>query len=190
MKTTASPQPKFRTPVAGFSLTETLVVVAILAIIAVIGIPSYRTTVLNNRLLAASTDLVTTLNLARSEAVKSGTRVTLCKSANATACDNSVEWERGWIVFTDEGTVGQIDAGDTVLQVHSALNNGLTLRSDPNYTNHLSYQGSGRTVGSGGASTGGWLRLCDSRGTANAYGISVSATGLVSSTLGGEPACP
>jgi type IV fimbrial biogenesis protein FimT len=174
----------------GVNLTEVMVVVLILAILAVAAIPSYRASVLNNRMLAASNDLVTGLNYARSEALKRGSRVSVCKAATATACDSTVAWERGWIVFADAGTAGQIDAGDTVLQVHQALHQDMTLRTEANFSDYLSYDGSGRSVGSGGATTGGWLRLCDPRGAAKAARVSISATGMVSSAQGGESVCP
>jgi type IV fimbrial biogenesis protein FimT len=175
---------------AGINLAEVMVVVLILGILAAIGVPSYRATILNNRLLAASNDLVTTLNLARSEALKSGERISVCKTSTSTACDTSAPWERGWIVFADAGTAGQIDAGDMVLQVHEALYNGMTVRAEANFADFLSYVGSGRSIGSAGGTAGGWLRLCDPRGAASAARVSVTATGMVSSSQGGESACP
>lgn len=56
----------------GFNILELMIVVAIAAIIALIGIPALTTTVENARVRAVTNDLTTSFNLARSEAVRAG----------------------------------------------------------------------------------------------------------------------
>ncbi len=89
---------------SGFSLLELVVVMAILAIVAVMAMPALSSVVNSNRLAAQSNDLVASLQLARSEAVRRNARVTLCPSADGLTCDVAaapgVAWE-GWITVVD-----------------------------------------------------------------------------------------
>jgi type IV fimbrial biogenesis protein FimT len=67
----------------GFTLIELMVGVAVLAIALGVGVPSMSEFIKNSRLAAHTNDLLTSLHLARTEAIKRNARVTLCKSANA-----------------------------------------------------------------------------------------------------------
>src|SRR5512135_3440893 len=105
----------------GFTLVELLVVLAVGSILLAIAIPGYAFLVNASRLAAVTNDLVAALQLARSEAVKQGTRVTVCKTSNPIAaqasCDSTANWHEGWLVFSDGGARGVIDSGDILLRV-------------------------------------------------------------------------
>lgn len=101
---------------AGFTILELLIAIAVLAIVVGIGVPSFTDAIRRNRLTSQTNSLLGGLAIARSEAVKRGTPVTICP-ANATqdGCAGDVQWAAtGWIVFSDgEGTLGVIDADAT-----------------------------------------------------------------------------
>ncbi|WP_345778718.1 GspH/FimT family pseudopilin [Stenotrophomonas sp. Y6] len=90
---------------AGFTLIELMVTVAVLAIIAAIAVPAMQGLVAANRLSAASTELVTALQLARSEAIRRNAAVTVCGSDNGTSCASTTDWSR-WIVTGRDTTSG------------------------------------------------------------------------------------
>ena len=69
----------------GFTLVELLIVLAVGSILLAIAIPGYAFLVNASRLATVTNDLVTVLHLARSEAIKRGVRVTVCKTGNAGA---------------------------------------------------------------------------------------------------------
>lgn len=104
-----------RSSTTGFTLVELIVTLAIAAILMTVAIPGFSNFVKDNRLVAGTNRLVTSLAYARSEAVKRGTAVSMCSSANGSACGGT--WKDGWIVFTDAGTAGTVDGSDTVLRV-------------------------------------------------------------------------
>ena len=54
----------------GFTLLELMVTVAVVAILATVGVPSFRDLIQNNRVTTQTNELVTALNFARTEAVK------------------------------------------------------------------------------------------------------------------------
>jgi len=103
----------------GFTLTELMVVLAIVAILLTIGVPSYRSVTNSYRMSAEVNGLLGDLQYARSEAIREGQTVTTCVSTNTTACTGGTGWAGGWIVFSDPNGNGTVDAGETVLRVQS-----------------------------------------------------------------------
>lgn len=108
----------------GFTLVEMMVVIAIVAIIATLALPSYRNLIASNKVTAASEELYSALLFAKSEAIKRNQTVIVCQSdspnstaANA-ACSTGTDWSTGWIVFVDTNTDGAYSAAnDTLLKV-------------------------------------------------------------------------
>ncbi len=164
----------------GFTLIELIITVALAAIVVTIGIPSFRTAILNNSRTAQVNEFVGVLNIARSEAIKRGVRVTICRRLNDTTCatDTTSIWENGWIVFVDQNQDGVIDAGEEILKVYGAIPNNFTLRTGGAFTQSVAYLPSGVSNSNSnlGADT---FRLCDSRGVDQARFIVISITGRV-----------
>ena len=113
---------------SGFTLIELMVTLALIAIVLMIGVPSFRSMVTNNRVVAQANELATSIQYARSEAIKRTTSVSICSSTNQTACDGGNAWATGWLVFTDANSNGALDGGDTILRVFdgSSTTNTLT----------------------------------------------------------------
>lgn len=138
----------------GFTLVELLVVLAVAAILLAIAIPGYAFLANASKLAAATNDLMTAVQLARSEAIKRGVRVTVCKSGgSATACDAAADWQAGWLVFVDGGAAGVVDAGDTVLWVRDSALSDVTIVST-NYSRYISYLSNGGSKGSNNLANG------------------------------------
>lgn len=117
----------------GYSLIELMVGISMLVVIVGMGIPSFRTTILNNRMSAQVNDFIVMLTYARSEAIKRNASVSVCKSENQTACASDATWADGWIVWVDaNGGDGVLDNGEVILRKGSALegNNSLTASTD------------------------------------------------------------
>lgn len=80
-------------PDSGFTLLELMVVVAILAVLAGIGLPSVRSLLLNQRLAAAAQAFNAALSLARTEAIQRSQSVRVAALADR-------DWSGGWTVVT------------------------------------------------------------------------------------------
>ena len=91
----------------GFTLTELLVVVAIVAILLSIGVPSYRFIGTSYRMSSEVNGLLGDLMFARSEAIKEGQFVTVCVTVNGTTCSGNTSWNRGWLVFSNPNNAPQ-----------------------------------------------------------------------------------
>ena len=138
---------------SGLTLVELLTVIAIVVILTALAVPA------NGWMKSgATTQFSNALSFAKSESMRLGTRVTICKSGDPTAsapsCDSTVRWDSGWIVFTDNthvtgNTAGNLDGTDTVLKVGESLP-GLTLTVSPNgFRNSVSFLPSGLVRGNG-----------------------------------------
>lgn len=154
----------------GFTLVELLVTVAVLAIALGIAVPSFQSFVSRNRLAATTNELVSALALARSEAVKRATRVTVA----------SADWDDGWEVFVDSDPFGD-SSGDTILRVYEAnTQGGASITAGSNFSDYISYLPSGTSEGSGGDGDGDFTVCKDG----NARVVSINNTGRVSTTAG------
>jgi type IV fimbrial biogenesis protein FimT len=149
----------------GFTLMELIVTLAIAAIVVTIGVPSFREMLRNNRLATQTNEFLAALSLARSEAIKRGVRVSLCKSADGASCTTSGGYQQGWIVFVDPGNpVGAstpvVDVGEVVLRVYAALPGDLTLTGNQNVQSYVSFVAAGLNRMLGGGFQAGTLTLC------------------------------
>jgi type IV fimbrial biogenesis protein FimT len=99
----------------GFTLVEAMVVVAILAVVVGIGAPEFSRFIADQRLRATATDLVASLLVARSEAIKRNADVTLARSASG--------WPAGWTVAAGGTEVDRRDLpGGKITTPSSATN--------------------------------------------------------------------
>lgn len=134
-------------PVAtrGFTLIELLVTVSVMAILLTVAIPSMQSFIVRNRLAAANNDLMTALNLARSEAIRRATTVSVCRTNdNGTTCAGT--WSDGWMVFVNndnDSPAVKDGVNETLLRVFPALPVGYTINATNNFTNFVTYQRSG-----------------------------------------------
>jgi len=95
----------------GFTMVELLITIVVISILLATAVPAFQDFIKNNRLTAQTNEIVSSIQLARSEAVKRGTNSIVCASSNGTSCsDNKNDWVNGWIVFSD---LNQNDAPDT-----------------------------------------------------------------------------
>lgn len=105
----------------GFNLPEMLVVVAIVAILLGIGVPSYRYISNSYRMSSEMNALVGDLMYARAEAIKEGQPVAICVSSDGLTCSGATTWQSGWIVFSDPAGNGSGDTPGSILHVQQAF---------------------------------------------------------------------
>lgn len=175
----------------GFSLPETLSVLALAGVSLSLAVPGYRMLVRGDQDATAVNQLVTTMQLARSTAVSRNVRVTVCPSASGERCDNA-HWQDGWIAFTDAGPDRQMDSPGTVL-TRQGGQPGLTV-SSPEFSQSFSYRPNGQVVATvSNANSGSFIFCRGDAGTATRVVIvPPSGEPRVAQTFvdGTPPACP
>lgn len=121
----------------GFNILELMIAVAIVGIVALIGIPAMNTTVENARVRAVTNDLTTAVALARSEAIREGNEMRVQARSDA---DNNRSFDHGWCVIPhdDDNTVDCADnetirlfepPGNVTLTVTDVLNHSMLFDS-------------------------------------------------------------
>ena len=161
----------------GFTLIELMVAISILAIILVVGVPSFQTSIQNNRVITNANEVISAVIIARNEAIKRGVNVRI------RSISGNANWTTGWSVVTDSNNDGAFSAtpdciGNNDCEVHRrpGLNGGVGLNSVINNVTFFEFDPRGRlrTV----VSNPDTLVMCDSRGfVQEARAIVITNTG-------------
>jgi type IV fimbrial biogenesis protein FimT len=157
----AFPCGRSKTRSRGFTVIEVLAVMAIAAILVGVGAPAMTATLRSVELSSATNDLMGSLLLARSEAVKRKGRVVLCKSPDGASCAQAGGWQQGWIVFHDANNNGLREAGEVLIVQQEALSTNLRLTGNVNVANYVSFAPNGATKLVGGNFQAGTLTVCN-----------------------------
>lgn len=178
----------------GLTLMELLVTIAIIGVLIGIGIPSFRNWILDAELTRASNDLVTAVQLARTEAIKRRAPVTVCVATLAApgTCIATPAYGSAfvWTVFVDSDRNLVADTLP-VMRTLDAPPEGIraTILPDAGSANtpYFAIGETGRSVAAAnGATAMSTVVLCDSRGVAEWIGTSAARAVLMSPT--GRPA--
>jgi type IV fimbrial biogenesis protein FimT len=119
-----------RRSTAGFTLVEILVVLTLVGIMMGLAVPSFRNFIGSQRAKSASYELVTSLLLARSEAIKRNADVTITPSTANT-------WTSGWSVAS----------ASTTIQAQDEFTN-ITVTTTPTTLANVTFKGTGRPAAS------------------------------------------
>lgn len=161
--------PRCRQPAAGgrrmsgVTMVELMVTVGVAGVLAATAVPSMQSFVRVSQVRTAANELAMALATARSEAIKRGSPVTVCKSADVTlaqplcAGSGSVPWRQGWVMFVDHDQDGVVDSSGSLPDVRlrvGAPGGRLSVEADTNFSRYVSYLPNGVSLGSGGQSSG------------------------------------
>jgi type IV fimbrial biogenesis protein FimT len=131
---------------SGFSMIELMITVAVAAILMAIAAPNFRDSLARTRVSGAANELQAAASLARAEALKLKSPVTLCARATDTACAAGTSWNDGFLLFQDPNGNGLPDEGELILRTRPFS------RSDVQISNtaaSISMLGNGRLAGGG-----------------------------------------
>jgi type IV fimbrial biogenesis protein FimT len=153
----------------GYTLYELLMTLALIAIIAGVGLPSFSGTLARSKMRVEVNALFHAIHLARKESIMRRRVVSLCPSADGLRCEPGRDWSAGWLMFenSDRDEPPQRDPGEPLLQAHRvhptvriiANRRGFTLRATQK------------------RATNGTVVVCDRAGRAAPVALVVSYTG-------------
>ena len=175
--------PMSKTKQHGFTIYELLITMLM------IGVPNMSGFMKNSRITGTANDLHASFQVARSEAARSKSNITICASANsmdaAAACGGT--FNDGWIIFIDlNGDLARGGFGENVLRAHPAIPDGIDIATNAG-ADYFGYAPSGLGLGRGdvgGAAAVSRARICDDRGNIVAAGGSSAARILVVTPIG------
>jgi type IV fimbrial biogenesis protein FimT len=154
----------------GWTLFNLLVSVCIVAILLSLALPAFDTLMWNQRRVAATNDLVASLHLARSEAIKRAQLVVLCPLGAPGDClERSGEWPNGWMVFVnlDRDNPPRRDPGEPVVREYPG----------PEGVSVLANREAFVMRPAGVRSTNGTVSFCDPENRRDGRAVVISYTG-------------
>ena len=159
----------------GLSLIELIVTMAIAAIVLGVGVPTFGNVMADNGMATNANRFVSSINLARSSAVRFQRNAIICASSNYNAttptCDTGTDWSDGWIVYVDKDRDGAVDA-DEVQSVFEPMSDNVTFASGT--VASFTYDARGFV------NNGDNLTLCDNRTGEMGRQVRINAAGRVS----------
>jgi type IV fimbrial biogenesis protein FimT len=176
---------------------ELMVTLAVASVLIGLAIPGIRDFIRNNRLSGGVNDLLHSLQLARTEAIKrqnpvagQQTSVVVCGTNNPTAADNAITCSyntfSGWFVFQDTNGDWQhaLDGSEPVIERHALLDGSVTVKTGPAGNQFImSYAPSGFSTLPGAVLPTSTVVLCDARGV-HQIGTGATARALLLSSTG------
>lgn len=158
----------------GYTVIELMLVLTVMVILSSLTIPSLTKLVESNRLTAAMNHFSGALALTRSEAIKRNQQVVMCKSQNGTDCLKTGRWDQGWLIFVDTNHDRQHDDEETLIQIGSAIENGIKADYRGFGSSHyITYRPGGFTK------TNGTFTFCTTGENATARALILMITGRV-----------
>jgi len=139
--------------VKGFTLIESLMVLAIASIIFGLAIPSFQSFFARHQSRIVVNEIAGNFSFARLSAVTTGNTVTVCpRASNDMECGK--DWTKGTMSFTDKNTDGSLDEDEEVLRVTKRLPKNSTAKwVSFGSNNYIRFRNDGTTVNQNGSFT-------------------------------------
>jgi type IV fimbrial biogenesis protein FimT len=162
----------------GFTLYEILIVLAITGVLVALAAPGFTETIQKNLMVTQMNELHTSLNHARSEAIKRSTNISICVTKdNGVTCKDAGKHQHhfhdGWMVFVDINRDGNFNAGDELLRVHNKFPQQDSKFGLGDKTVAITFLSSGLAFSGAGET----FTLCDARGVEHVKGLIIGPTG-------------
>ncbi|KEQ15018.1 hypothetical protein GZ78_24355 [Endozoicomonas numazuensis] len=159
----------------GLTLIEIMITILLVGIIGSMTVSmdsvvqSFRMDFYNQRVFSS-------LVLARSEAIKRGVNVSVCRSQNGISCDTSdSNWKAGWLVFVNPNNNNVVDPGEDIIRVYGVIDREVTINLDAGNTVTFIPRGSPSVIRT--------IRLCPTDGVGTPIRtVSMTATGQIRKT--------
>lgn len=158
----------------GFTIIELMITLALAGVFITMGVPAFTNLMERNQLTTGINQFVSSLSLARSEAIKRNQRITICASTDGEQCAE-VGFENGWLVYVDSNQNNSRDSGEELIWVGSPYGANFTLRGSSGFNNTISYLASGRIA----TNVNGNIRLCKENDITKARMLNLITTGRV-----------
>jgi type IV fimbrial biogenesis protein FimT len=170
----------------GFTLYELLITLLVIGIVLVIGVPNLGDFTRNSRITATANDLHSSFMVARSEAARAKSNITICASASplsaAADCDGA-SFNDGWIIFVDlTNDLSRSGADENILRAHGPVHENLDINS--NGATYFSFGANGLGRGDVYGPSFTTAMICDERGHQVAAGGNSAARRVVVTPVG------
>jgi type IV fimbrial biogenesis protein FimT len=139
----------------GFTLLELMVALVVAAIVSSVAVPGLGNWLAEQELQDRAEALLHALDLARSEAVKRGSRIDVCPGSGGCTA-GAMPWEAGWLVVPD----AERDRASEAIARERAAPPGITVRGNRPVADYVSYTSAGHARRLDGALQMGTFTVC------------------------------
>jgi type IV fimbrial biogenesis protein FimT len=146
--------------VSGFTLVELALAAAIGVLLVTLAFPAFGDWIGAVELGNHARHLAETMTRARTEAVRRGVRVNLCKSPDQLRCAEAGGWERGFLLHVDADRDGQIGDGEALLARDGPAPSGVTVQANRPLDAYVSFTSHGHARLLNGALQMGTFTVC------------------------------
>lgn len=164
-----------------YTLIELMTTVALVGVLAMIGVPALTHTVDGQRVGSTSRNLSTSLALARHAAISQRFPV-LVESLEG-------DWEAGWTVYVDANSNGTFDPGERELLRQGRVPGGVQITPNSPLQSYVRYVGTGQAQLTSGAFQAGTFNICHENGQHAVRSLILSSSGRVRSAKDSPGAC-
>ena len=175
----------------GYTLPEVLIILVIVGILVAFAVPNYNIFIKNQAIVSTSNEIMSTLQTARSEAIKRGLSVTACfkvlekgkQCQDPGITTNNINYI---YVFVDTNNNNDRDSGEEILFTSNSLNQNIIYKQNKvdarNLGGSIKFDSRGKAEFEAGLSRKtAYLAICDDRkDNASARLITISQTGRTS----------
>lgn len=136
----------------GLTLVELMLVLTLGAMLMAIAAPSFKRTIQSHTIASSVNTFLADIRFARSEALKRGGGIVMCRSdapeaaqpvCSAGAGPKGAEWASGWIIFHDTDKAGDKDPAEVILRVQAA-NTSIDSIAASNASSKIRFTATGR----------------------------------------------
>lgn len=160
----------------GFTLIELLISLPVLMVVLAISIPAAARWNHHFRAVALANSVLSDLQLARSESIRRGVPVVVCKRAGEN-CVQSGGWHQGWMVFADANNNAARDSGEEVIRVADPVPAGWKVLGNTPVRSYISFHPLGQTQLISGAFQAGTILICNASASKSVRRVIINSRG-------------
>ncbi|SEQ85700.1 type IV fimbrial biogenesis protein FimT [Azotobacter beijerinckii] len=165
----------------GYTLIELMTTLAVVGVLAMIGVPAFTHTVDGQRVGSTSRNLRASLALARHAAISQRYPV-LVESIGG-------NWEAGWVVYIDANSNAVLDDGERELLRQGSAPGGVQITPNSPVNSYVRYVATGEAQLTSGAFQAGTFKICHENGQHDVRRLVLSASGRVRSAKDSPGTC-
>jgi type IV fimbrial biogenesis protein FimT len=171
----------------GLTLVEVAAALVLLLVVTTFALPTWRHWLARQELANRAQALATALERARTEAIRRGHRVNLCKSPDAATCADEGDWSVGWILHVDALAEGRPAADEPPIAWDPPVTAPISVEGNGPVDDYVSFTPLGEPRRLSGALQMGTFTLC--RAGHDEVQVVLAATGRVR-TVRTRSRCP
>ena len=156
---------------------EMLIVLTAIAVIATVSVPGFNALSKRYQLKETSYDILSSLNLAQTEAKQRASTVTVCPTSDGFHCRADGDWNRGWLLYADRNA-NQMPDSNEILESYGPPRDSIRIHAYGSFSLPLNFNGAGLLSEQNDPATGGFL-VCYANGEKGYREVQIDENGLV-----------